>query len=455
MSPTIFALASGAGRAAIAVLRISGPKASQVLRALIGPLPPPRHARLARFRDPETNETLDQGLALWFPGPQSYTGEDMAELHLHGGRAVVAGLISVLSRLPDLQPAEPGEFSRRAFLNAKLDLTEVEAIGDLVDAETEAQRRQALRQLDGEFGKRIEAWRHRLVRGLAHMEAAIDFAEDDPSVSADKLRADMEKLGREIGECLKDNRRGETLREGFSVAILGPPNAGKSSLLNRLAGREAAIVSERAGTTRDVIEVHLDLAGLPVILADTAGLRETSDEIESEGVRRALHRAESADLNLLVLEGSNVLAVDSISKQVVSESKRASAAPMIVIANKCDLVSDVNRTANNIRDLLNEKNLPVIAVSAKTGDGISDLLAALEQAASQNLTGGPAAVTRARHRAGLEECAGALARFAQAREPELAAEDLRLAARALGRITGRVDVEDLLDVIFRDFCIGK
>jgi len=455
MSSTIFALASGPGRAAIAVLRISGPKASQVLRALIGPLPPPRHARLARFRDPETNETLDQGLALWFPSPQSYTGEDMAELHLHGGRAVVAGLISVLSRLPDLRPAEPGEFSRRAFLNAKLDLTEVEAIGDLVDAETEAQRRQALRQLEGEFGRQIEAWRDRLVRSLAHMEAAIDFAEDDPSISADKLRADMEKLDREISECLKDNRRGERLREGFSVAILGPPNGGKSSLLNRLAGREAAIVSERAGTTRDVIEVHLDLAGLPVILADTAGLRETSDEIESEGVRRALQRADSADLRLLVLEALKVSAIDSISKQVVAESKRNAGSPIIVVVNKCDLVSDVDKTINNIRDLLNGKNFPVIPVSALTGGGILDLLNALERTAFESLAGGPSAITRARHRAGLEECAAALARFAHAKEPELAAEDLRLAARALGRITGRVDVEDLLDVIFRDFCIGK
>lgn len=443
--PTIFALASGAGRAAIAVLRISGPKAGEAVRLLSGPLPPPRHARLSALKHPESHEILDRGLVLWFPGPASLTGEDMAELHLHGGRAVIAAIVTVLDRLPDFRPAEPGEFTRRAFHNGKLDLTAAEGIADLVDAETEAQRRQAMRQLEGNFGRLLESWRERLVKALAYAEAAIDFAEDDPAVKGGAWRGEVAEVADEIGRLLDDERRGERLHDGFEVAIMGPPNAGKSSLLNKLTGRDAAIVSTRAGTTRDVIEVHLDLAGFPVILADTAGLRETRDEIETEGVKRALARAEAADLRLAVIDVSSGAEIDS-------ETKRIIGAQTIVVANKRDLLAEGDGRLEKILALAPRS----CAVSAKTGEGMPELLALIEAAAEESVGQlGNARITRARHRALLQECAAALGRFETARESELAAEDLRIAARALGRITGRVDVEDILDVIFRDFCIGK
>ncbi|MEQ8282314.1 MAG: tRNA uridine-5-carboxymethylaminomethyl(34) synthesis GTPase MnmE [Parvibaculum sp.] len=428
---TIYALSSASGRAGVAVLRVSGPCAAPALEALTGEgVPPPRMAALRRFSDPETKVPLDRGLAIFFPAPASFTGEDVVELHLHGGRAVVAGALEALARLPDLRAAQPGEFTRRAFENGKLDLTEVEGLADLIDAETEAQRRQALRQMEGALGQLYEGWRARLVRLLAHAEAEIDFPDEEvPGDLIATLGPEIARLKSEIAAHLDDGRRGERLRDGVEVAIVGPPNVGKSSLLNRLAGREAAIVSDEAGTTRDVLEVRLDISGVPVTLADTAGLREAAGAVEREGVRRALARAEKADLRLVIAapdSGDFALARDGDIK----------------VLNKIDLGGGVPAG--------------VIGVSAITGAGFDALEAALKvRAGSAFEASAHPMITRARHREGLAECAAALARAGGGSDADLVAEDLRLAARALGRITGRVDVEELLDVIFRDFCIGK
>jgi tRNA modification GTPase len=441
---TIFALASAPGRAGIAVLRLSGPAAGAALRALAGKIPPPRVAQRARFRDPAEGEAIDDGLALFFPAPRSFTGEDIVELHVHGSRAVVAALLEALTRLPGLRLAEPGEFTRRAFENGKLDLTAAEGLGDLVAAETAAQRRQALRQLEGELGRLYEGWRERLLRALAHVEAEIDFPEEGlPSEIWAGVRAAAQALRRDIAAHLADGRRGERLREGVSVAIIGPPNAGKSSLMNALARRDVAITAATAGTTRDVIEVALDLEGYPVVLADTAGLREAEDAIEAEGVRRARARAAAADFRLVVVDASRPEEARALGPLVAGDA--------LVVANKIDLApADDARWA----DALGAG--PALRLSLLTGQGIADLLARLAAEMKTRLDPGVAPViTRARHRAALADAAAALDRFAIATLPELAAEDLRAATRALGRITGRVDVEDLLDIIFREFCIGK
>lgn len=437
LSDTIFALASAAGRAGVQVIRISGAQVGPVLRALTGRLPLPRQARLASLADPATGEVFDKALVLWFPGPASFTGEDVAELHLHGGRAVLQAATAALTGL-GLRVAEPGEFSRRAFENGKLDLTEAEAIADLVDAETAAQRRQALRQMEGALGQLYDGWRHRLTRALAHLEADIDFPEEDlPGGLSDAVRPVVLKLVDELTHHLADQGRGERLRDGISIAILGAPNAGKSSLMNAIARRDVAIVSNQAGTTRDVIEVQLDLGGYPVLLADTAGLREAADQVESEGIRRAMDRAGKADLKLLVFDGlsdpdaATLALVDGDALLVMNKADQPGARPPL-------------------------SGPSVLQVSARMGDGIPTLLAALqEQVAKRYAPSGAPALTRARHRSALEDCLSHLQRALQAPLPELAAEDVRLAARALGRITGRVDVEELLDVIFRDFCIGK
>jgi tRNA modification GTPase len=434
---TIFALSTAPGRAGIAVLRLSGPAAGTALAALAGGLPPARVARLAKIRDPASGEVIDQGLALFFPGPASITGEDVAELHLHGSRAVVAAVLDCLGRLPGLRPAEPGEFTQRGFLNGKLDLTAAEGLADLVAAETAAQRRQALRQLSGELGRLIEGWRAILIRAQARLEAAIDFPEEDlPAGLIPTARTDAASLSAAIADHLADDRRGERLRDGVAVAIVGPPNAGKSSLMNALARRDVAITSAVAGTTRDVIEVALDLAGYPVLLADTAGLRPTSDGVEEEGVRRAQARAASADLKLVLYDASKPEEAAAVAGLIDGDA--------LLIANKIDLVPG--------------RKLPpdALGLSVKTGQGMAALLDRLQQEVAARLTqGGAPLVTRARHRAALEECRAALQRFGSAALPELAAEDLRTAARALGRITGRVDVEDMLDALFREFCIGK
>jgi len=451
--PTIYALASGAGRAGVAVVRVSGTRAGAALSLLTGkPLPQPRMASLVRLSDPGGTDsvsgtTLDDALVLWFPGPASFTGEDVVELHLHGGIAVVDGVLAALSGIDGLRLAEAGEFTRRAFENAKLDLTQVEGLADLIEAETEAQRKQALRQAGGELGRLYDDWRDSLVRALAHFEAELDFSDEELPEDLHVAVIDgVRDLHAAIQAHLQDGRQGERLRGGVRLAIIGPPNAGKSSLMNALARREAAIVSDIAGTTRDVVEVHLNLAGYPLLVADTAGLRESGDQIEREGVRRAKAWAEGADLKLAVFDGQALPDLDG-------ETLRLLDGETLVAVNKSD-------AAQNIPSEINGH--PVWALSVKTGAGLDALLIELGAKVARRCqvpSDGPAP-TRARHREALSRTVAALARFLARESPqhlgaELEAEDLRLAARELGRITGRVDVEDLLEVIFRDFCIGK
>ncbi len=438
---TIFALSSGRLPAAIAVVRISGLNARLGLETFGVKLPEPRRAARAQLRDPDSRETIDDALALWFQGPRSETGEDMVELHVHGGRAIVAKVFSVLGGLPGFRPAEAGEFSKRAVLNGKMDLSHAEGLGDLVYAETEAQRRQAMHQYQGALSKQVEAWREKLIEAMALIEANLDFS-DEADVPEDLMepaaRAASEML-REIEVALADARRGERLREGFSVAIAGAPNAGKSTLLNVLAQREAAIVSDIPGTTRDVIEVALDLSGVPVVLIDTAGIRETADLIEREGVRRAKARAESADLVLLLqAAGSPAIQFSAQPEQTVWP-----------ILTKADLIDSDSKQSLSQNDAL--------SISARTGAGIDDLLKRLTKEA-ERFAGEPALVTRERQRVALREAAARISSalsLTRRGQEELFAEELRLAARALGRITGRVDVEDVLDKIFSSFCIGK
>jgi tRNA modification GTPase len=486
---TIFALSSGRPPAAIAVVRVSGPRAGAALKALTGKIPKPREAAFVRIRDPQTKDTIDEALALWFPGPASETGEDVAELQLHGGRAVIAAVLGALSSVEGLRPAEAGEFTRRAFENGKLDLTAVEGLADLVMAETEGQRRQAFRQLKGWLGARAEAWRQRLIGALALVEAGIDFS-DEGDVPADLLAPALKiarELESEIAAALADGGRGERLREGLVVAIAGPPNAGKSTLLNRLARREAAIVSPYAGTTRDVIEVHLDLAGWPVTLLDTAGIRATDDPVEMEGVRRARARAESADLVLWVVDAGAPVAADHAAASGAAKSGSGGSPVHWLVRNKIDLLDPaclksesgdqiirtnesenipkqnlknmVNKSLTHNNESGNSRNELIFNISAVTGEGFEQLLAQLARQAEHFLAGSEAAlVTRARHRHALAEVLAALRRAQAPRvagHEDLLAEELRSAARALGRLTGRVDVEDVLDVIFRDFCIGK
>lgn len=428
---TIFALASGAGRAAVAVLRLSGPGTPAIVTALAGRLPPPRLAALRTLRRGGT--TLDRALVLWFPAPASYTGEDAAELHLHGGPAVIAAAGEALVAL-GARPAEPGEFTRRAFLHGRLDLLEAEGIADLIAAETEAQRRQALRQAAGGLSARVADWAARLTVLLARAEAFIEFEEEELPGDLDAaVIRDAAGLRAEMAALLAEGARGERLRDGVAVAILGAPNAGKSSLLNALAGRDAAIVSARAGTTRDVVEVRLVLEGVPVTLADTAGLRATADEIEAEGVRRALARAEAAELRLLVFAAD--APPDAATLALAGEGA-------LLVASKSDLGPP--RLAG------------ALPVSAVTGEGMAALRAALarEVAARAGLAAS-AGLTRARHRAAVGEAVEWLARIEGAPLPELRAEALRAALAALGRLTGRVDVERVLDLVFGEFCIGK
>jgi tRNA modification GTPase len=555
---TIYALSSGRPPAAIAVVRISGPRAGDALKALTGRIPEQRKAALARVRG-LNGEIIDQALALWFPGPQSETGEDVAELQLHGGRAVIAAVMAALSQVEGLRPAEAGEFTRRAFENGKLDLTSVEGLADLVMAETEGQRRQAFRQMTGALRERSENWRTRLVQALALVEARIDFS-DEADVPQDLVTPALQiarSLESDIASVLADGSRGERLREGFVVAIAGPPNAGKSTLLNRIAKREAAIVSPYAGTTRDVIEVHLDLEGVPVTFLDTAGIRETDDPVEREGVRRARERAASADLVLWIVEagetsrlgedgswpdvardagrssgdvgdiagetsrpGEDVISPDvernasrgniahspgagagmssrplegretttAVSSNAVRGlSKQNGRTPVWLIRNKIDLHPRViqrnERTVQSkgkseprvrvnepLKNVVNKRpterneieftfNESEFNISAKTGNGFDVLLNALAREAEKFLAGAESAlVTRERHRRALQDALGALRRALApdlSRREDLLAEELRLAARALGRLTGRVGVDDVLDVIFRDFCIGK
>lgn len=483
---TIYALSSGRPPAAIAVIRISGPAAGETLKTIAGKIPEARTATLGRVRGRD-GEIIDEALTLWFPAPHSETGEDVAELQVHGGRAIIASVFEALSCVPGLRPAEAGEFTRRAFENGKLDLTAVEGLADLVMAETEGQRRLALRQMRGALGNRAENWRAQLIQAFALVEARIDFSDeaDIPQDLVTPALRIVRALEGEIASVLADRGRGEKLREGLVVAIAGPPNAGKSTLLNRIAKREAAIVSPYAGTTRDVIEVHLDLGGLPMTLVDTAGIRETDDPVELEGVRRARDRANAADLVLWVVDASEKVTSPLLDR--TSAGKMAAAAPVWVVRNKIDLVQNgeqrnehrsqsngssesqyrVNKPlADVVNDQLTRTNEfefnvgePAFDLSAKSGEGFGTLIDRLTMHAETYLTGAEAAlVTRERHRRALEDVVAALRRALRddlARREDLLAEELRIAARALGRLTGRVDVEDILDAIFRDFCIGK
>ncbi len=437
---TIFALATAPGRAGIAVVRVSGPKADAALSALTRrPLPSERKAVLRSLFGNTGNDRIDEALIFRFAKPNSYTGENTVEFQIHGGKAVVASLLQALAAQEGLRLAEPGEFTRTAVLNGRLDLTQAEAIADLIAAETEAQRHQALRQFEGALAALYEDWRARLIRAAAWIEASIDFADEDVPDSASRdARAALLAVANEIRSHLDDGRRGEILRDGLHVAVIGPPNAGKSSLVNALARRDVAIVSPVPGTTRDVIEVRLDLKGYPVVLADTAGLRESADAIEEEGVRRALARAEAADLRMLVLDASS----PHPPLEGGSNREAVRGGETLTLWNKCDLVTDRTR--------------PGLYVSAKTGEGFSGLIDALAQRAESGLSSSEAPlITRARYRDALKEAAGALDLAVAAEEPELAAEHIRIALNAIGRITGRVDLDDLLDVVFRDFCIGK
>jgi len=439
---TIFALSSGRAPSAIAVVRVSGSHAGTVLDHLCDRRPSPRVATLTTLRD-GSGQPIDEAVALWFPAPHSATGEDVAELHVHGGRAVLSQLFEVLGAMEGLRPAEPGEFTRRAFESGKIDLTAAEGIDDLIHADTDRQRRQALRQLKGQLGAQAETWRQQIIEASALIEAGIDFSDagDVPDSLTAPAFARIAALRCEIETALAASARSERLREGLIVAIAGPPNAGKSTLLNRIARREAAIVSPHAGTTRDVIEVHLDLDGYPVTLLDTAGVRETDDPVEQEGVRRARERAAAADLVLWLVD-----ARDGIAPAAPADEGHA---PVWLVRNKIDLTGS---------EATGAADPSTFAVSAGRGDGLADLMTALVAFAQSYFGGSEAAlVTRTRHRLLLQDTVEGLGRALAARElgEELIAEELRLAARALGRITGRVDVEDLLDVIFRDFCIGK
>lgn len=438
---TIFALASGQGRAGVAIVRLSGPQAFAVVERLSRRAhPEPRRAALRALHDPETGELLDQALVLCFAAPASLTGEDVAEFHIHGGRAVLAGLLGSLSRLPGLAPAGPGDFSRRAFDNGRLDLTAAEALSDLVMAETAAQRRLALMQAGGALYDLYEDWRHRLLSVLGRIEAAIDFAEED-------LPGDL--FGRAVGEVgallsdlrrhLDDGHRGERVRDGISIVLTGPPNSGKSSLLNALAKRDAAIVSDIPGTTRDTIELLFDLGGYAVTLVDTAGIREAGDAIEAEGVRRALKRAENADLRL------RLVAMSDIGKIATDPARD------ILVVTKADLHPEW--TPGAVDD-----GKSAFIVSAVTGAGLPALLQTLTDRVIATCDIGDApALTRVRHRQALETCRDLLESFGRmaAVDPVLATEDVRLAVRALGGITGRVDIEDMLNIVFAEFCIGK
>jgi tRNA modification GTPase len=439
---TIFALSTAPGRAALAVFRISGPAAGDVIDRMAGPRPPARAAGLRIIRDPQTRETLDQGLVLWFPAPRSETGEDLAELHVHGGRAVAQAMLRAIARVRGTRMAEPGEFARRAFENGKIDLTQAEAIADLVDAETEAQARQAVRQAGGALGRLYEGWRAALIEAQALTEAAIDFSDegDVGERTANQARARVEALADTMRRHLDDGHRGEILRDGFHVVIAGPPNVGKSSFLNAMVRREAAIVSEEAGTTRDVIEVRMDLGGLPVVLSDTAGIRETEGKIEREGIRRTLDRARRADLVLWLMDAADPQA--ALPPDLVAQSRR-----VLRVLNKIDLVPQPS---------VYERSW--LRLSLRTGEGLANVTKAIEREAIERIgvTDAPV-ITQVRHRQQLDACAIALDDYLRGSlaETELRAEDLRRAATALGRITGRVDVEDVLDQIFGRFCIGK
>jgi tRNA modification GTPase len=445
---TIFALSSGRPPSAIAMVRVSGPQARTAMTSLAGRLPTPRMATRVLLRD-AGRQPIDDAVVLWFPGPASATGEDVAEFHIHGGRAVLAALFAALAAFENVRAAEPGEFTRRAFENGKLDLTEAEALDDLIHADTDRQRRQALRQMKGLLGDRARDWRAQIIEASALIEAGIDFSDegDVPQELIEPALAKIRALHREIEEVLAAQGRSERLREGLVVAIAGPPNVGKSTLMNQLARREVAIVSPHAGTTRDVIEVQLDLDGYPVTVIDTAGIRETDDPVEQEGVRRARARAEEADLVLWMIDAQH------------QETRPQETSALWIVRNKIDLeTTDAAGPRQSANGLQQAAGGAEFGISAARGDGVQELIAALVIFARDFFGSEECGlIGRVRQRKLLQETSGMLHRSISVigKGEELAAEELRGAAIALGRLLGRVDVEDVLDVIFREFCIGK
>ncbi|MCB9963645.1 MAG: tRNA uridine-5-carboxymethylaminomethyl(34) synthesis GTPase MnmE [Rhodospirillales bacterium] len=458
---TIFALATPPGRSGVAVIRVSGPQALLGLTKLTRDMPqiPPRYACFTSLHHPETNTLIDQGVVIYFQAPNSFTGEEVVEYQLHGSPAVIQELFAFLGHLPNHRPADRGEFTRRAYENGKLDLTEAEAVADLIDAETSAQKDQALAQLSGSLRNLYENWAEKLTRCLAFLEADLDFPDEDlPEGVSTRIRPEIAEIMTSVQNHLHDNRRGERLRDGIKIAVIGAPNAGKSSLVNALAQREVAIISDLAGTTRDVLEVHLDLGGYPVILSDTAGLKpellaESGDEqereqvqnqsahdrIESEGIRRALTVAKNADLKLLVFEAGTPPDKATLS---LKDDKS------LQVFNKIDHIAPEEREKIEAEEGIGisvTHNLQIDHLLARLTDRITALLGRNDAPA----------LTRERHRRQLQECVACLEKALTAPLPELMAEDVRLAVRALGKITGRVDVEDLLDIIFSEFCIGK
>ena len=442
---TVYALSSGPGISGIAVIRVSGSKTEEIILSLTnGSLPKTKEATLKKIINPKNGELIDEGLVIFFKRPNSYTGEDMAEFHVHGSKAVVQEVLTVLEGFDDCRLAEPGEFTKIAFQNNKINLLKAESIGDLIAAETELQRKQALRIMSGDSSKKFNFWREELINILADIEAKIDFPEEDiPENLSQNIKNRCEKIKNEIQVTLDDNKTGEIIREGFKIAIVGPPNVGKSSLLNYLSKREAAIVSEKAGTTRDVIECHLDLEGIPVIISDTAGIRDSRDEIETKGVNLAINRAEEADLIIILLDPKKLDFKGFFNEKLHDKS--------ILAINKSDLLIE---SINN-----KEFKIEPHIISIKDNKNLDKLIEAVKlKLNKQFLKTNNVLITRSRHRLHLKECHKHLKVFLEKKnnqEFDLAAEDLRLSIRHLGTIVGKVDVEEILGSIFDNFCIGK
>lgn len=440
---TIFALATAPAKSGVAIIRISGARAAPALVLLTNaPCPPANFAKYCVIRNPSSSNIIDKGLAIYFKSPHSFTGEDVVELHLHGSIAIIREVLEVFSTIEGLRPAEAGEFTRRAFLNGKLDLLEAEGLADLINADTYAQKTQAMRQMHGEMSIFYDEIRAKTINCLALLEAYIDFPDEEiPDSVLTQWRETIISLQATICAALADSKRGERLREGLNIVIIGAPNAGKSSLLNILAGRDAAIVSHHAGTTRDVIEIQMDIAGYPVILMDTAGLRESGDEIEKEGIRRAKARAEQADIKLALFDASKLPNIDEYTKDLLDNNT-------IVIISKIDTLASNS-------PIPQFQNSPIL-LSTKTEQGIEQLLAAVEEKVKNFFAGNNAPfITRNRHKSLLQEAELLLGAALQDKPLELACEELRRAALAIGKITGKIQVDDILDVVFREFCIGK
>ena len=442
---TIYALSSGAGISGIAVVRVSGKNTSEVIKQITGEdLPVPRVATLRKINKINTNELIDEGVIIWFPGPNSYTGEDLVEFHVHGSRAVVNALHLSISKIKNCRLAEPGEFTKRAFQNGKINLLKAESIGDLISSETEIQRKQAVKIMNGKSSEQFNSWRKELLKILSHVEAKIDFPDEDlPNNIINEVQKTSKKVLSEIKKTLNDQKVGERIREGFKIAIVGPPNSGKSSLLNYLSKRDAAIVSEIAGTTRDVIETHLNLDGYPVVLSDTAGIRNSKNEIEKKGMKIALNRAEDADLKLVIVSAKNI-DFTRVLKDLLSKNA-------ILVINKSDL----------IKKKLNSKfkKHEHVLISIKKDLNLNKLISKIKSKLKNKFTTSEdILITRERHRQNLISCVQHLEKFQKKKSTQdfdKAAEDLRLATRHLGMIVGKVNVEELLGSIFNDFCIGK